>query len=99
MAVLTHACPAGTGDDAVKGTHPVMSLDLNGGMGADQRIEIKIVTCCQSLNAILEQVIQTIGSIEAQQRQNIRPKIGRQTTQSLGLAKPHIHPTTPEITT
>lgn len=66
VSVLTDARPTGRGDDAVKGPHLIMRLDLDRGMGADKRVEVQIVAHSEGFDAILEKVVEMIAAVETQ---------------------------------
>ena len=71
----------------------VMRLDLDGGMGADEGVEIQILAGGEGLDAIFKEVIEVIAAIETQQNQRVRAKRGGQTTQPLGLLEGSVHKT------
>ena len=69
VPVLADAGPTRGCDDAVKGAHAVMGLDLDAGMGADEGVEIQIVAGRQRLDAVFEEIVQVIRAVETQKRQ------------------------------
>ncbi|GLK63089.1 hypothetical protein GCM10017635_05580 [Paracoccus kondratievae] len=71
MAVLAHPGPSRLRDDTVKGLGAFTALDLDRGMGADQRVEVEIIAGGQRLDAVFEQVVEMIAAVKAQKRQRI----------------------------
>ena len=70
-----------------------MRLDLDGGMGADEGVEIQILAGGEGLDAIFKEVIEVIAAIETQQNQRVGAKRGGQTTQPLGLLEGSVYKT------
>ena len=74
-------------DDAVKGMHQGMPVDLNGGVGADKGVDIKLIARRRRPDPVFEQVIQMIGAVKAQQIRNIGAERGCQTAKARDLLR------------
>ena len=91
VAVLAHPGPSRLRDDAVKGLGALTALDLDRGMGTDERVEVEIIAGGQRLDTVFEQVVEMVGAVKAQKRQHVSAKRGGQTAETLGLAKGGTH--------
>lgn len=91
MPVLAHARPTGLGDDAVEGLRAVAGLDLDRGIGADQRVEVEVGAGGQRLDPVFEQLVEMVGTIEAKEGQNIGSEFRHQTTEAFGLTQGSVH--------
>ncbi|CAM3401711.1 hypothetical protein PAAM106076_18715 [Paracoccus aminovorans] len=91
VAVLAHAGPSRLGDDAVEGLGAVAGLDLDGGVGADELVEVEVWAGGERLDAVFEQLVQVIAAVETQQRQRVRAEGRGEAPETLGLAQGGVH--------
>lgn len=74
MVIIARAQPAGLGDDAIEGPLSLAGGGGNGGVGANQPVEIDSGRGGQTIGGIVEQRVQMVGAFKSAQHQNVLPQ-------------------------
>ena len=96
VAVLADAGPARLRDDAVERLRPVLVVvDLDGGVCADDLVEVDVLRGGQRFDAVLEQRIDALRSREAQQNEDVLAEARCQPSRPRPLIEDRIHVAAP----